>query len=176
MIDALGCFRYHKALLQPDFCLSSSWKSTISTWLWKMTTASPSIMLDTVQNGYPGLARLIGPNIDQGLGIFREFAELNAKNLLYMQAEIICLQKELDVETYKDEYGPDAIANSFSRSVQDMRQSTTSKDRGQWKKVLEIRDRLSAYSTFLIHPVKSFLLTLTTIRCLPYSAGTNRED
>jgi hypothetical protein len=43
---------------------------------------------ETIQNGYPGLARVMGPNYDQGLGIFRQFAELNARNLLYMQADI----------------------------------------------------------------------------------------
>jgi hypothetical protein len=97
-----------------------------------------------IQNGYPGLARLIGPNIDQGLGIFRQFAELNARNLLYMQAELLCLQKELDLLTYTDENGPDPVSKTFARSVWNMR---TSSDSAQWGKVLEIREKLSAYST-----------------------------
>lgn len=96
-----------------------------------------------VQNGYPGLAKLIGPNFDQGLGIFRQFAELNARNLLYMQAEILCLQQELDLLTYTDEHGPDLSAQTFSRNVRNMRDVNNE----QWAKILEIRIKLDGYST-----------------------------
>ncbi|KAF2029412.1 hypothetical protein EK21DRAFT_112967 [Setomelanomma holmii] len=97
----------------------------------------------TIQNGYPGLAKLIGPNVDHGLGIFRQFAEFNARNLLYMQAELLCLQKELALLTYTDHNGPDPKPNTFAHSVWNMRETPTCP---QWAKVLEIREKLRAYN------------------------------
>jgi len=39
-----------------------------------------------IQDGYPGLARLMGQDLDAdgGSGMFKQFAELNMRNLLYM--------------------------------------------------------------------------------------------
>jgi hypothetical protein len=98
---------------------------------------------ETIQNGYSGLARVMGPNYDQGLDIFRQFAELNARNLLYMQAEIICLWKELDGLTHIDEKGPNLEPQKFARNVWAMR---AARPNAQWDKILEIREKLSTYS------------------------------
>lgn len=43
--------------------------------------------------GYPALAEVMSTN--DGLDIFRRFSALNALNLLYMQAEILDLELEL---------------------------------------------------------------------------------
>jgi len=101
------------------------------------------MLLDQIQNGYPGLAKFIGQDLDQGLGIFKQFAELNARNLLYMQAELLCLEQELDVITYVDERGTDPSTKNFARSVWEMRKPP---NRPQWDKVLEIRRKLKDYS------------------------------
>jgi hypothetical protein len=44
-------------------------------------------------HGYPKIARLMGENPD--LAIFRSFRELNARNLLYYQAELVHLEDQL---------------------------------------------------------------------------------
>ncbi|KAI4947654.1 hypothetical protein J4E91_006476 [Alternaria rosae] len=98
--------------------------------------------LDQIQNGYPGLAKFIGQDLDQGLGIFKKFSELNARNLLYMQAELLCLEQELDVITYVDEHGTDPSTKNYARSVWEMRKSP---NQHQWEKVLEIRGKLKDY-------------------------------
>ena len=100
-------------------------------------------MLEHVQDGYPGLAKLMGPNFDQGFGMFRKFTELNARNLLYMQAEMLCLEQELDMLTYVDKHGPDLNAKAFVRSVWEMRKVLGS---AQWSKILELRGKLNSYS------------------------------
>ncbi|KAI4708305.1 hypothetical protein J4E89_006927 [Alternaria sp. Ai002NY15] len=102
-----------------------------------------TMLLDQIQNGYPGLAKFIGHDLDQGLGIFKQFAELNARNLLYMQAELLCLEQELDVITYVDEHGTDLTTKNFARSVWEMKKPP---NRPQWNKVLEIRRKLKDYS------------------------------
>ncbi|KAL1620787.1 hypothetical protein SLS56_009512 [Neofusicoccum ribis] len=44
--------------------------------------------------GYPKLATIMGPY--RGMALFKRFASLNARNLLYMQAELLQLELELD--------------------------------------------------------------------------------
>ena len=102
-----------------------------------------TITLDQIQDGYPGLTKFMGQNLDQGLGVFKQFAELNTRSLLYMQAELLCLQQELDVITYVDEHGTDPTTKNFARSVWEMKKPP---NRPQWDKVLEIRAKLKDYS------------------------------
>jgi hypothetical protein len=102
------------------------------------------MVINKVRNGYPGLAEFMGPQFDQGVGFFRQFAEANARNLLYMQAEILCLERELAAEAHMDENGPDSVRQKFARNVFEMRRSGDSR---QWAKILEIREKLDAYST-----------------------------
>jgi len=102
-----------------------------------------TISIDQIQNGYPGLAKFMGGNLDQGLGIFKQFAELNTRSLLYMQAELLCLQQELDVITHVDEHGTDPSTKNFARSVWEMKRPP---NKPQWEKVLEIRRKLKDYS------------------------------
>ena len=110
----------------------------------------PEISLGHIQNGYPGLAKFVGQDLDQGLGIFKQFSQLNARNLLYMQAELLCLEQELDVITYVDEHGTDPSTKNFARSVWEMKKPP---NRSQWNKVLEIRGKLKDYSTASLYRV-----------------------
>ena len=79
--------------------------------------------------------------------MFKQFAELNARSLLYMQAELLCLEQELDVITYVDEHGTDPSTKNFARSVWEMRKPP---NQNQWEKVLEIRGKLRDYSMALL--------------------------
>lgn len=58
--------------------------------------------------GYPMLAGLMG--LRPQMGIFRRFAYLNAQNLLYMQAELVCLEKQLKEVQDRDAKGIDEIS------------------------------------------------------------------
>ena len=78
-----------------------------------------------IRNGYPGLARLMGENVDQDFGIFRKFSKLNTRTLLYMQAEMLRLDQELDVLTDADE--AEIATMTFTRNVWNMRNSDSSK-------------------------------------------------
>lgn len=98
-----------------------------------------------IQDGCPGLARLMGQDLDAdgGSGMFKQFAELNMRNLLYMQAELLCLEQELEAITYADENGNDPTTKKFARNVGEMRKASNS---SQWDKILEIRKKLRQYS------------------------------
>ena len=98
--------------------------------------------------GYDRLAAFIAP--DKGLSIFRRFARLNVKNLLYFQAEIVNLDDELKdiIEEDKDPSNPERKAFPFS--VWHLKDSLDQQST-QWKKFMEIRGLLNEYSkqTFL---------------------------
>ena len=85
-----------------------------------------------------------------GLGMFKRFAGLNMRNLLYMQAELLSLEDELEVMTQNDHNGPAGSTRTFyGGSAQRLRascQCADPKDREQWDKILEIRERLKEYS------------------------------
>jgi hypothetical protein len=50
--------------------------------------------IESALHGYPRLATFMGH--EPGAAIYRRFASLNSRILLYRQAEIVCLEHELD--------------------------------------------------------------------------------
>ena len=98
-------------------------------------------MAPTEPKGYDKLATLMAH--DPGMAIYRRFANLNAKNLLYLQAELCYVQNDLDFLIEDD--GKDPDKESYPFSVWDVKND----EHGlQWKKVLEARKLLKEYSTF----------------------------
>lgn len=92
--------------------------------------------------GYPDLAKIMGPH--SGMSLFKRFASLNAKNTLYMQAELLDLERQLDgLEKYDKEdeglpYYKDALSlvNCESNGM----------NPEQWQLILRIREKLREYS------------------------------
>ncbi|KAF2475953.1 uncharacterized protein BDR25DRAFT_253591 [Lindgomyces ingoldianus] len=103
--------------------------------------------LGDIQDGYPGLAKFMGPHFDSGMGLFKRFADLNARNLLYMQAELVNLELELNVLTHDDHTSRDPTRETYEKSVWNMAHSP---DSAQWKKVLEIRQKVKDYNDALL--------------------------
>ncbi|CAN9150506.1 unnamed protein product [Alternaria sp. RS040] len=104
-----------------------------------------------IQNGYPGLAKLLAQDLNEWSGIFKQFAELNVRNLLYMQAELLCLEQELEAITHVDENGNDPTTKNFARSVWEMKKAP---DSPQWDKILEIRKKLREYNDCLLQQAR----------------------
>ena len=93
---------------------------------------------------YNKLATLVGTHRE--LTIFRKFGVLNAKSLLYMQSELHHLQSELEGIEQENKHSGDREKLAFQVSLFDLKDSEgTTKDL-QWRKVLEIRHKLKAYS------------------------------
>ncbi|RAL07893.1 uncharacterized protein BO97DRAFT_438001 [Aspergillus homomorphus CBS 101889] len=80
--------------------------------------------------------------LDPGSCIFRRFAKLNAKNLLYLQAELAYLQGDLDLNAQEDH---------FSDSLNQPEQEYPSQ---QWRKILEARQLLKEYNEALIQQAR----------------------
>lgn len=86
---------------------------------------------------YTRLAALIGTH--QELAIFRQFAAMRTKNLLYMQAELVHLEAELENIVREDRQ------ESFKGSLCNLKESSGTENDVQWRKVLEIRNKLKEY-------------------------------
>jgi hypothetical protein len=94
-------------------------------------------------HGYERLAGLMAN--DKGLSIFRSFKKLNAKSLLYLQAEIVNIQTELEQIIEADKSSNDDTREKFSTSVYFLKEGIESGSE-QWAKVLELRELLDKYS------------------------------
>lgn len=93
---------------------------------------------------YSRLAAAMGNHREMAL--FRQFSVLNAKNLLYMQSELVHLESELANIAQEDKCSEDSEKTSFHVSLFDLKESCGTSNDLQWKKVLEIREKLKAYS------------------------------
>jgi len=94
-------------------------------------------------HGYAKLADLVGHDGD--FAIFRRFAALNAKNLLYLQAEIVNLENDLILLERENEESGDMDLLEHQIWVAKLMAAPEGQNQ-QWKKVLEIREKLNEYS------------------------------
>ena len=90
-------------------------------------------------DGYPQVAEIL--RLDPSYWIFCRFATLNAKNLLYMQAELVRLEADLaDLEEESSKSANGASAQFRVSKLKDV--ASDPNVREQWEKALEVRDML----------------------------------
>ena len=92
--------------------------------------------------GYPRLSSLMGA--DPPLAIFRRYSALNAQTLLYLQAEINQLERELQEISEEDFRSNDPKKSAFSREWWKLA-GATGVDSLQWEKCLHVRAKLDQY-------------------------------
>lgn len=103
--------------------------------------ASTDPLVDRVR-GYPKLACQM--ELRPEVAIFRRFGALNAENLLYFQAELAMLERDLRDRQSEDSHYPDKAKYASS-----WYQLSNSKDRdedSQLSLVYKIREKLRLYS------------------------------
>lgn len=98
--------------------------------------------------GYARLGSYMGEIPEQA--IFRRFAGLNSRNILYLQAELIFLEKQLNKYADEDEKSFSSNRNFYDRDWVNLQLSSQlpppdDNDR-QWKTFLKIREKLKEYS------------------------------
>jgi hypothetical protein len=92
--------------------------------------------------GYAKIASRI--SIHPELGIYRRFAALNARNLLYLQAELHGLEQELD-EITREDAAAEGDRKLYSRDWHTLA-TCADNDRRQWEIMSRIREKLKEYS------------------------------
>ena len=90
--------------------------------------------------GYHKIAMLMA---HINLFIFRKFSRLNALNLLYLQAELIHLEKDLNDIAERDEQ---AGLPHYAKDWLSLSESERDGNSEQWQKMLEVRKKLREYS------------------------------
>jgi hypothetical protein len=118
-----------------------------------------SRMNHKMAEGYHKLASLIGDQA--GLAMYRRFGSLAAKNLLYMQAELVLLEDELKTIAECDHQDPqcanlgmcwEALRNAPKEGARNL----------QWQKFLEIRAKINEYCLFPQRSIPICQMTYTT--------------
>ena len=99
--------------------------------------------------GYAKLASLMGAHPE--VAILRRFGALNAQNLLYLQAELVALESDLQKFSLEDRTSNDPHREFNSRDWYSLSMSEENIDNNestgrQWRCALMIRDRLKEYS------------------------------
>ena len=94
-------------------------------------------------HGYPSFAQFVGK--ETGYAIFRRFASLNAKNLLYLQVELVQLERQLHrLEVQNSRYNE---SEALQCRVSDLMSAAPGTNAHmQWQKVQEIGEKLERYS------------------------------
>ncbi|THC88866.1 hypothetical protein EYZ11_011685 [Aspergillus tanneri] len=101
--------------------------------------------------GYDKLATLFAS--DSGLACFRRFDKLNAKNLLYYQAELAIIEEDLETIIQSDKCHSYEEKKFYPCCVRDLKDSLRGEkgvDSLQWRKFLEARELLKEYNNALI--------------------------
>jgi hypothetical protein len=100
-------------------------------------------------DGYDKLAAFIGDSPE--MSIYRRFSRLGAKNILYLQAELVNLEAELEEIIRDDKDSGDEEKEPFPYSVWHLKHSFQDQNRNaQWLKVLEIRQTLKEYCQYIL--------------------------
>ncbi|CAG8977261.1 hypothetical protein HYALB_00009358 [Hymenoscyphus albidus] len=98
--------------------------------------------------GYPALAALQGTYPQ--LGIYRRFATLNARNLLYLQAELVNLERDLEEYTEKDCRSEDARRRLCNKNWHYLSKKEQGLAGSQWHTMLRIKEKLKEYNDCLL--------------------------
>jgi hypothetical protein len=94
---------------------------------------------------YPSLSALMAKHPD--MTIVRKFADLNLRNILYLQAELSHLEADLEAIVEEDRTSDDPARQAYGPCWYKLSSgSLTHGYNFQWQNVLKVREKLSEYS------------------------------
>ena len=113
--------------------------------------------MDNIQiqhiNGYPSLAAFMASDNDKSTSIYRRFDRLSARNLLYLQSELVELEAQQKTLDEKDTADLNAATEDMG-SVRDWRtlkaranEAGNLREKEQLRIALEIREKIKEYSS-----------------------------
>lgn len=106
---------------------------------------------DNVLGGYAKIASKMGRSPE--FLIFRRFGTLNAQNLLYLQAELTVLEKELGEYALEDEHSANEDRRNYSKDWETLKNShdddaEAGNNKSQWETMVKVRETLKEYSIY----------------------------
>lgn len=104
-----------------------------------------AVGLGSKMGDYHRLAGFMGQYPE--VALFRRFNSLRASNLLYLQAELVSLEKDLRTYAQQDEQSQDELRKMYSKDWSVLSQPNSEGCHGhQWQIILRIRAMLKEYS------------------------------
>ena len=104
--------------------------------------------------GYPSLAAFIASDCDKSTAIYRRFDRLAARDLLYMQSELVELEAKQDAFDTEDLRGT-LEDKDGARSWQALKRRATesgdTREKERLEVIQDIRKKLKDYSTLCFH-------------------------
>ncbi len=149
----------------------------------ELSTPVPGINRTWSSGSYPRLSEFMG--LWPEVAIFRRFGALNAQNLLFLQAEIAHLERELKNIRERDDRREDERGLLAQRSWFELSQATEDGEMcSQWAIIQEIRSKLSEYSKMMSSvkancrthvPCRRLSLAIQTDMCPPWAFKARRQ-
>lgn len=102
-----------------------------------LSSISTQNVLPKDTHGYPELAKVMGAY--RGMSIYLRFADLNARDLLVYQAEILQLEQQLEVYDQAIPWGKSNILKPLGESRSPM-------EKKHWNAQMKLRSKLKDYS------------------------------
>lgn len=101
-------------------------------------------------SGYPSLAAFIASDPDHSTAIYRRFDRLSARNLLYLQSELVALEKQQDELDKQDLISDKLDGKAKARNWDLLVEKAESGDDGEARKRVTvakaIREKIKEYS------------------------------
>ncbi|KAF1917580.1 hypothetical protein BDU57DRAFT_571053 [Ampelomyces quisqualis] len=124
---------------------------SISTLKFRKDEPDPSPFLNAWRNnpsGHPRLAERIAVNPETG--IYRRFDALNARRILYLQAELCILERKLQRQEEKDNKATTGKGPEYSTDYQIMLEAPGNLPQRQLELIQEMQDKLEQYNNAVI--------------------------
>ena len=102
--------------------------------------------------GYPSLAAFIASDRDKSTAIYRRFDRLSARNILYLQSELVELearQDKYDAEDRQRTTGEKASSRDWEIFRNKAGESNNTHEKKRMELVLEIREKIKEYREYL---------------------------
>ena len=115
-----------------------------------------NLHLERPNDSYAGFGALMNGNSD--VAIVRKFGDLNAQNILYLQAELVTLENKLRKQEYHDRYYGEGVVRNFHHDYGILVQHEES---AQYSLLARIREKLREYSECALVSFINFKLSLT---------------
>ncbi|THV69644.1 hypothetical protein D6D29_10006 [Aureobasidium pullulans] len=110
-----------------------------------LSNISSQNILPNDTHGYPELAKVMGAY--RGMSIYLRFADLNARDLLVYQAEILQLEQQLEVYDQIVPWSKTNILKPLTEQRTDMEQE-------HWNAQMDLRSKLKDYNEALLRQAK----------------------
>lgn len=115
------------------------------------------------KEGFAAVSSWVATDPDNETFVYRKFDDLAARNLLYLQSELLCLEKELHVLDREDAEGEDMEAKDAARTWETLvRQSDAGLEsaRKRMDLIRGIRAKLKEYRELPLHRPRGYLYVL----------------